>query len=174
MAADELRRHCTELTRRQKAAILLMQLGKERAAKVLRTLREHEVEEIMAEIARLHDVDASEIAEEVLNEFRITRRGQRYVAAGRHRRSPASCSRRASAAGKADEILDRLSVTLVELPVRVPAPRRPPPGAHLPRRTSTRRRSRSCSRTCSPEQARMVLSGAARGAAARRRPCASR
>ena len=36
----------------QKAAILLMQFGKDRAVPVLRALREDEVSEIMAEVAR--------------------------------------------------------------------------------------------------------------------------
>ena len=57
-----------KFTGTQKVAILLMQAGKERAAAVLRTLREQEVAEIMAEVARLHHLEANEI-EEVLGEF---------------------------------------------------------------------------------------------------------
>src|SRR6266487_153051 len=53
------------LTGAQKAAILLLQLGMERSALVLRSLRESEIAEIMAEVARLRNVDAK-MAEEVL------------------------------------------------------------------------------------------------------------
>ena len=37
----------------QKAAILVMQVGKDRAAPILRSMREQEVAEIMAEVRRL-------------------------------------------------------------------------------------------------------------------------
>lgn len=53
----------------QKAAVLLLQMGKERSAKVLRSMRESEVAEIMAEIARLRNIDSTRVAE-VLDEFR--------------------------------------------------------------------------------------------------------
>lgn len=56
------------LTGPQKAAVLLLQMGKERSAKVLRSMRESEVAEIMAEIARLRNVDSVQVAE-VLDEF---------------------------------------------------------------------------------------------------------
>ena len=51
-----------------KVAVLLLQMGNERSAKVLREMRESEVAEIMAEVARLRDVDGH-IVEEVLAEF---------------------------------------------------------------------------------------------------------
>ncbi len=57
------------LTGPQKAAVLLLQMGKERSAKVLRSMRESEVAEIMAEVARLRNVDSNRVAE-VLDEFR--------------------------------------------------------------------------------------------------------
>ena len=57
-----------KFTGTQKAAILLMQAGKERASAVLRGMREQEVAEIMAEVARLHHLEVNEI-EEVLTEF---------------------------------------------------------------------------------------------------------
>lgn len=59
----------TTLSGAQKAAVLLLQLGKERSAKVLRSMRESEVAEIMAEVARLRNVDAVRVAE-VLDEFK--------------------------------------------------------------------------------------------------------
>lgn len=51
-----------------KVAVLLLQMGNERSAKVLREMRESEVTEIMAEVARLRNVDSS-IVENVLAEF---------------------------------------------------------------------------------------------------------
>ena len=61
-------RTATELKGSSKVAILLMQMGPERASKVLREFRESEVAEIMAEVARLRSVD-SRVVEGVLEEF---------------------------------------------------------------------------------------------------------
>lgn len=52
----------------QKAALLLIQLGKEKAARVMSLLDETEIEELSAEIARLERVDAA-TADEVIDEF---------------------------------------------------------------------------------------------------------
>jgi flagellar motor switch protein FliG len=56
------------LTGAQKAAVLVMQLGRERSAPILAMLREAEVEELAAEIIRLRSVEA-DVVEDVLNEF---------------------------------------------------------------------------------------------------------
>lgn len=56
------------LTGPQKAATLLLQLGKDRAARVLSQLEESEIEELTAEILHLERVDP-EVAGEVLDEF---------------------------------------------------------------------------------------------------------
>jgi flagellar motor switch protein FliG len=53
----------------RKAAVLLVQLGKERSAMVLSQLREEEVEALSAEIVQLGPVDPA-AADEVLTEFR--------------------------------------------------------------------------------------------------------
>jgi flagellar motor switch protein FliG len=103
-----------KFTGTQKAAILLMQAGKERAATVLRGLREQEVAEIMAEVARLHHLEVSEI-EEVLNEFSEIHTARAHVAQGGY--STARELLEASFGGsKADEILDNLGVTMVAAP----------------------------------------------------------
>jgi flagellar motor switch protein FliG len=103
-----------KFTGTQKAAILLMQVGKERAAAVLRTLREQEVAEIMAEVARLHHLEINEI-EEVMNEFSEIHTARAHVAQGGY-----STARELLEAGfggsKADEILDNLGVTMVAAP----------------------------------------------------------
>jgi flagellar motor switch protein FliG len=52
----------------QKAALLLIQLGKEQAGRVMAQLDEAEIEELTTEIARLERVDAR-MADEVLEEF---------------------------------------------------------------------------------------------------------
>lgn len=103
-----------ELTGVQKAAILLMKMGKERSAKVLRTMRENEVAAITAEIARLQNVDPEHVAE-VLSEFRVIAAAQRHVALGgvdfARELLEESLGR-----DKAHEILDRLHVSFVDAP----------------------------------------------------------
>ena len=56
------------LTGSQKAATLLLQLGKDRAARVMSKLEVNEVEELTAEILRLEHIDQA-LADEVLEEF---------------------------------------------------------------------------------------------------------
>src|SRR3954470_10803476 len=56
------------LTGAQKAAVLVMQLGREKSAPILAQLREVEVEELAAEIIRLRSVD-HDVVEDVLSEF---------------------------------------------------------------------------------------------------------
>lgn len=58
----------TVLTGAQKAALLLLQLGHDRAARVLQRLDEYEIEELTAEIVRLEHVDQA-LADEVVDEF---------------------------------------------------------------------------------------------------------
>ena len=57
-----------DLTGPQKAALLLVQLGKERTAAILRSMQEEEVEELMTEVARLENVRA-EVVHHVMTEF---------------------------------------------------------------------------------------------------------
>jgi flagellar motor switch protein FliG len=98
----------------QKAAILLMQAGKEHASAILRSMREQEVAEIMAEVARLHHLELNEI-EEVLGEFQDIYTARSHIAQGGY--STARELLEASFGGqKADEILDNLGVTMVAAP----------------------------------------------------------
>jgi flagellar motor switch protein FliG len=98
----------------QKAAILIMQIGKDRAAPVLRALREQEVSEIMAEVARLQNLDA-EATTEVMDEFRETFIARAHIAQGGY--DTARELLEASYGGdKAEEILVNLGVTLVAAP----------------------------------------------------------
>ncbi|GGC01598.1 flagellar motor switch protein FliG [Cellulomonas carbonis] len=63
-----------EITGTQKAALLLIQIGKEQAAKVMSMLDETEIEELTTEIARLERVDP-EMANGVIEEFHAAAMG---------------------------------------------------------------------------------------------------
>jgi flagellar motor switch protein FliG len=98
----------------QKAAVLIMQIGKERAGPVLRALREQEVSEIMAEVARLRDLDAESI-EEVMGEFRETFIARSHIAQGGYD-TARELLEASYGSDKAEEILVNLGVTLVSAP----------------------------------------------------------
>src|SRR4029078_13282365 len=65
----------------RKAAVLLVQLGKEHSAQVLRSLREPEIELLTAEIARLEEVEP-DVADAVLVEFQQLAAARHYYAQG--------------------------------------------------------------------------------------------
>lgn len=102
------------LTGPQKAAMVLVHLGKERASKVLKSMREQEVEDLMAEVARLGDIDPKNM-ERTLTEFRDMASAQSYFAKGglgyAKEMLEASIGRE-----KAREMIERLSLTAMELP----------------------------------------------------------
>jgi flagellar motor switch protein FliG len=98
----------------QKAAILVMQVGKDRAAPILRSLREQEVSEIMAEVARLQHLEIHEI-EEVLAEFHTTFMARVQVAQGGYS-TARELLEATFGSNKAEEILDNLGVTMAAAP----------------------------------------------------------
>jgi flagellar motor switch protein FliG len=98
----------------QKAAILLMQVGKERAAVILRTMRESEVAEIMAEVARINHLEPGEI-EDVLAEFRDTYVARSHIAQGGYQ-TARELLEASLGTEKAEEILENLGVTLMAAP----------------------------------------------------------
>jgi flagellar motor switch protein FliG len=102
------------LTGPQKAAIFLLQMGKDRSAKVLQSMREPEVEELMTEIARLEGVDANTV-DEVLDEFRDLAAARRYFTQG-GMSFAAEVLEASMGTGKARDVMDRLASSLVELP----------------------------------------------------------
>src|SRR5438067_1121212 len=57
------------LTGAQKAAVFILHMGKDRSVEVLRSMRETEVAEIMAEVARMRTVNGT-VVEEVVSEFK--------------------------------------------------------------------------------------------------------
>lgn len=98
----------------QKAAILLLQLGMERSALVLRSLRETEVAEIMAEVARLRSVD-EDMVEQVVTEFNGIAESHGYVRSGGIELARTLLEESLGEV-KANEILERLSNQMIEIP----------------------------------------------------------
>jgi len=102
------------LTGTQKAALLLMQLGKERAARVMTQMSEQEIEDVSVEIMRLERVD-QRVVDEIVEEFHaasiigpgITQGGKGFA----HHLLEASLGRE-----KAAGIYERLSTTLAGQP----------------------------------------------------------
>lgn len=70
-----------KISGRQKAAILLVSLGKETAAKIFKRLTREEAERLTLEIANLHKIDSS-IRDEVLIEFRNMRLAKEHIDVG--------------------------------------------------------------------------------------------
>src|SRR5690554_2431224 len=102
------------LTGPQKSAILLMAMGTEKAAAVLRELRESEITEIMAEVARLQDV-SPDVVDAVIEEFDVTAKARSHLASG-----GVDVARELLVASvgqeKSDEIFDRLSMAFISAP----------------------------------------------------------
>jgi flagellar motor switch protein FliG len=103
-----------DLTGAQKAAVLLVQLGKDKSAAVLKSLRENEVEEVLNEVARMQGVPA-ETVDAVFEEFQGLANARRYYAQG-----GLDFAREVLEAtlgsDRAAELLDRMKASLVELP----------------------------------------------------------
>jgi flagellar motor switch protein FliG len=98
----------------RKAAILLIQLGKERAASVMGHLSETEVELISAEIARLEAVSADE-STTVLAEFRDLLTARAHVAQGGLNYAQ-QLLETSLGSDRASEIIERLNAAAVKLP----------------------------------------------------------
>jgi flagellar motor switch protein FliG len=98
----------------QKSAVLLMAMGTERAAVVLRELRESEITEIMAEVARLQDV-SPEIVAAVMEEFDLTARARRHIATGGVEVAR-ELLERSLGQEKSEEIFERLSMAFISAP----------------------------------------------------------
>jgi flagellar motor switch protein FliG len=100
----------------RKAAVLLVQLGQERASKVLHHLPESDVEAISAEILQLESLAASE-AEEVLSEFQTLATARANVMRGGPEFARALLIE-SLGFDRAESIMNRLAATALQLPFR--------------------------------------------------------
>ena len=102
------------LTGTQKAAILLLQMGMERSSLVLRSMREGEVAEIMAEVARLRTVDEA-MVQQVMDEFAALAEGHGLVRSGGMEYAR-TLLEESLGQKKAAEIIERLTAQMIEMP----------------------------------------------------------
>ena len=98
----------------RKAAILLIQLGKERAAQVMSHLSDAEVESISAEIAKLDAVSAAE-SSQVLSEFHDLATAHAHVTQGGFGFAQ-QLLEQSLGAERAKEIMERLHAAAVQMP----------------------------------------------------------
>ena len=104
----------TELTGLRKAAVLLVQLGSEDSAHVLRSLRPSEVEALTAEIARLDGADLH-TQDAVLGEFSSMINAQEYYVQGGLELAEEMLVKTLGPE-KAKDVLSRLSTSLSQTP----------------------------------------------------------
>lgn len=102
------------LTGPQKAAVLIMQMGKERSAEVLRSLRENELADLMAEVARLRSVEG-EVVDDVLEEF-MDVAGTRIAVTSGGLEQARALLKESLGDQRAEEILDQVAASMVEAP----------------------------------------------------------
>ncbi len=103
-----------QLNGTQKVAILLMAMGKERAGKMLKNMRESEVADVAGEIARMPSVPA-DVVDGVLAEFRDMAQAKVNIATGGLEYARAMLEE-SLGSNKAYEIMDLLAAQIVEAP----------------------------------------------------------
>lgn len=103
-----------ELSGLRKAAILLVQIGREKAAKILAKLPDEMVEDLTAEIVRLRDVQTAD-AQIVMQEAHAQIVNSQNVGRGGMELARQLLSE-GLGAERAEEILERLGATLAEMP----------------------------------------------------------
>ena len=104
----------SELKGPAKVAVLLMHMGTERSSKVLREMRESEVAEVMAEVARLRNVDSS-VTLEVMEEFQSLADQNITITSGGLELARALLTETLGE-DRSDEILGRISKGRLDLP----------------------------------------------------------
>lgn len=100
----------------RKAAVFLLQMGKEGSAKVLSRMREGEVEALSAEIVRIGQIDGA-VAGSVLDEFHTMARARRHITQGGMDYARELLVETLGA-DRADQIVTRIGATMVEVPFR--------------------------------------------------------
>ena len=98
----------------RKAAILLIQLGRERASTVLNHMSETEVEAVSSEIARLESISGAE-TESVLSEFRDMMTARAHIAQGGLTFAQELLTQ-SLGAERANEVIARLNAAAVHMP----------------------------------------------------------
>jgi flagellar motor switch protein FliG len=98
----------------RKAAILLIQMGRDRASEVMSHLSDTEVEAISAEIARLESISSSE-TQQVLAEFRDMMTARAHIAQGGLSFAQ-SLLEQSLGADRAAEIMERVKAAAVQMP----------------------------------------------------------
>jgi flagellar motor switch protein FliG len=103
-----------EMSGLRKAAVLLVQMGKEDSARVLSKMRESEVEELTTEIVKLGQIDKT-VASEILYEFHDLATAYRHVGQGGfdYARDLLQAS---LGAERAEELIGRLSAQVRDVP----------------------------------------------------------
>jgi flagellar motor switch protein FliG len=99
-----------ELSGRQKAAILMVSLGSEASAKIMKNLREDEIEELTLEIANLKKV-SNDVKDTVLEEFLQICIAQEYLVTGGIEYAK-EVLEKALGTQKAKEIISKLTASL--------------------------------------------------------------
>jgi flagellar motor switch protein FliG len=103
-----------EMTGLRKAAVLLVQIGKEHSAQIMKALSDSEVEELTGEIARLKGIEP-DVADAVLGEFKQLAAARHYFAQGGLKYAT-EVLEASMGPVKAADILSRLSAISVEMP----------------------------------------------------------
>lgn len=98
----------------RKSAVLLIQMGREKAAQVMSHLSENEVETISAEIARLNAVTAAE-SESVLSEFHELAVARAHIAQGGLAFAQQMLEQ-SLGPERAAEVIERLNAAAVQMP----------------------------------------------------------
>ncbi len=98
----------------RKAAILLIQMGRDRAAAIMSHLSDSEVEAISGEIARLESISSSE-TQEVLAEFRDMMTARAHIAQGGLGVAQ-SLLEQSLGSERAAEIMERVKAAAVQMP----------------------------------------------------------
>jgi len=106
----------SQLSGVKKAAILLVTLGADVSAEIMRQLSEQEIEDLTLEISKIRDL-SGEAVNQVLEEFSQLAQVRSYVLRGGTGYAREILSR-ALGAGRAGEVLDRLHLTLQPPPFR--------------------------------------------------------
>jgi flagellar motor switch protein FliG len=103
------------MTGRRKAAVLILQLDRASCARVLSQLRESELEELTAEIARMGEI-TSNMSDAVLREFGMLSQGAASVHGGLAQSREMLVG--ALGESRADEIMGRLSTNILDIPFK--------------------------------------------------------